>query len=179
MNAGRAMTSIVDALLDVSRIESGEMPLETSETDLVGVVDEACRALAGLTERMDFSFEPPEGPVPVICDPKLITRVVENLVGNALKFTPDSGSITVAVQQVPTGGRVEVRDTGMGVSEEYRTKIFEKFGQVEARQNRERSSTGLGLTFCKLVIESHEGTIGLESTLGEGSTFWFELQGPS
>ena len=70
---------------------------------------------------------------------------------------------------------MEVTDTGMGVPQEYREKIFEKFGQVEARENKARASTGLGLAFCKLVVEAHGGRLGVESEVGEGSTFWVEL----
>lgn len=85
--------------------------------------------------------------------------MVANLVGNALKFTPSAGTVTVAVSTNDSLARVEVRDTGPGIPPEYLDKIFDKFGQVEACKERKKFSTGLGLTFCKLAVEAHGGTI--------------------
>ena len=109
------------------------------------------------------------------CDVEMTRRVVANLVANALKFTPSAGTVTVAVSTNDSLARVEVHDTGPGIPPEYLGKIFDKFGQVEASKERKKFSTGLGLAFCKLAVEAHGGTIGVESEEGKGSTFWFEL----
>jgi len=107
--------------------------------------------------------------------------VIANLVGNAIKFTPASGRIRVAVQGSDGGVRVSVSDTGPGIPPEFHDKIFEKFGQVEAARQGAKHSSGLGLTFCKFAVEAHGGSIGVESVVGQGSTFWFvvPLRGPA
>lgn len=79
------------------------------------------------------------------------------------------------VEPVDGHMRVSVIDTGLGIPPEYRDKIFEKFGQVEIREHKQKHSTGLGLAFCKLAVEAHGGKIGVDSEVGKGSTFWFEL----
>jgi two-component system sensor histidine kinase/response regulator len=135
----------------------------------------ALMPLEGLTVGRDVSLGLPAQAVTVDCDPQIIERVIMNLLGNALKFTPAKGSIVVAVMQNGERCRVEVRDTGRGIPPEYLERVFDKFQQVEARKERKMYSTGLGLTFCKLAVEAHQGQIGVNSTVGVGSTFWFEL----
>lgn len=108
-------------------------------------------------------------------------RVIANFVGNAIKFTPASGRIRVSVRVSNTGVRVSVSDTGPGIPPEFHERIFEKFGQVEAARHGAKHSSGLGLTFCKFAVEAHGGTIGVDSVVGQGSTFWFVVpqQGPA
>lgn len=98
---------------------------------------------------------------------------------NAIKYTPNGGRITTRVTRCSNDVRIEVADTGPGIALEYHDRIFEKFGQIEAQQKDggQKHSAGLGLTFCKLAIEAHGGTIGVDSTPGEGSVFWFVLPG--
>ncbi len=175
LDSSQAMSSMINSLLDVAKIEAGELELQPEPTDLCDAVDGAIRSLGGLTREVALEMERPDPPVTIDVDRALITRVIGNLLGNAIKFTSTGGRIDVRVTPVAGGGRLEVSDTGMGVPEEFREKIFEKFGQVEARENRARSGTGLGLTFCKLVVEAHGGRVGVDSELGSGSTFWFEL----
>ena len=101
--------------------------------------------------------------------------MIQNLLGNALKFTPSDGWIRLGIEPDENRVCVRVRDNGPGVPPEYQERIFEKFGQVEARANRQKHSTGLGLTFCKLAVEAHGGSVGVESEVDKGSTFWFVL----
>ncbi len=152
------------------------MALDAVERDLVTTAQEALDSLSALVSARTVSREGDEGGVTVAHDPQLMTRVIANLVSNALRYTPAAGSITVKVTALDGRARVEVRDEGPGIPEEYREKIFEKFGQIEAKQEGEKlASTGLGLTFCKLAVEAHGGAIGVDSVVGEGSTFWFEI----
>jgi signal transduction histidine kinase len=105
-----------------------------------------------------------------------------NLVSNGFKHTPKGSPLRVVVTRVAQGARVEVRDRGTGVAPDYRAKIFEKFGTIEARHNRSYHSVGLGLAFCKLAVEAHGGTIGVDDGVPTGSNFWFTLpdaQSPS
>ena len=169
------LNDMVTMLLDVSRMESGEMPLTKEPSDLCQVVDAAIGSLGALTKSCAVTFAPSDGPVTAVCDSEVVRRIVINLVGNSIKFTPSDGQVQISL--TPQGGavRVEVADTGPGIPPEYREKIFEKFGQVEGRQKGRGASTGLGLTFCKLAVEAHGGQIGVDSEVGKGSTFWFEL----
>jgi signal transduction histidine kinase len=109
------------------------------------------------------------------CDAALIGRVVVNLLSNALDFSPRREPVVVLSERRNGCVRCSIIDRGPGIPEEYKDRIFEKFGQVEGRKKGRKLSTGLGLAFCKLAVEAHGGTIGVESEVGHGSTFWFEL----
>ena len=98
-----------------------------------------------------------------------------NLIANAIKFTPKDGKIIVEAKTDASKATISVEDTGPGIPKEFHEKIFEKFGTVEARKEGSKTSTGLGLAFCKLAIEMHGGKIGVESEVGKGSRFWFTL----
>ncbi len=174
------MTEMVSDLLDVSRMEDGKMPLDLASTDLGALVVAAVRA-ADAAGRVRVRVEAPVDRLRVVCDAVVIRRVVANLVGNAVKFTPAAGQITVSVRGEGADVRVSVSDTGRGIPPEFHQKVFEKFGQVEAAAHGAKHSSGLGLTFCKYAVEAHSGRIGLESTVGKGSTFWLVLpvRGPT
>lgn len=169
------MTDMVSDLLDVSRLEAGQMPLELAPAEMGVIVREAVAGIAGAAARVPIRLESPPERLRVVCDAAVMRRVVANLVGNAMKFTPASGHIQVSVQGGESEIKVSVQDTGRGIAAEFHDKIFEKFGQVDAARQGARQSSGLGLTFCKLGVEVHGGRIGLESTVGRGSTFWFVL----
>jgi len=109
------------------------------------------------------------------CDGALVRRVIENFVTNALRHTPAGGPIRIAITSNAGRVRVAVHDEGHGVPPEERERIFEKFGAVEVRPESAYRFVGLGLAFCKLAIEAHGGTIGVDPGVPAGSTFWFEL----
>jgi signal transduction histidine kinase len=177
--SAQRLSEMVTSLLDVSRLEAGQMPLQKETCDLRPVIAGALASLGALTRDRRVAFDPPESPVTACCDADVTGRIVANLVGNALKFTPKSGEIRITAASDGREVRVAVSDTGPGIPPEYRERIFEKFGQVEGRQEGRKHSTGLGLTFCKLAVEAHGGTIGVDSEVGRGSTFWFRLPAPS
>ena len=174
MENTKALLAMINDLLDVNRLESGKMPLERVPCRLRDIAHQAIDALGALTRDHTISITPGEE-VTVDCDRSVITRVLTNLIGNALKFSPTSSDIIVDIASERDWLRLSVRDKGYGIPEQYREKIFEKFGQVEARGDNQKHSTGLGLTFCKLAVEAHGGAIGVNSTVGEGSSFWFTL----
>lgn len=167
---------LVNELLDVSKLESGNMTLQPSEFLLAPIVEEALEltgVLAGRDEQLverEYSND-----LQVRADEDLLRRVLSNLLSNAVKFTPSDGRIGVGAKTGDNEVLFWVRDEGDGVPPEYRDKIFEKFGQVESRQEGRKLSTGLGLTFCKLAVEAHGGRIWIESEAGRGSTFFFTL----
>jgi two-component system sensor histidine kinase/response regulator len=171
----KAVIDMVSAVLDVSKMEAGEMKLHLAECDLVRIAADLMSDMQSLKEAREMILNAPPVPVTVVADKDLILRVLQNLLGNALKFTPSDGWIRLGIE--PDENRVCVRvwDNGPGIPPEYQERIFEKFGQVEARANRQKHSTGLGLTFCKLAVEAHGGSVGVESEVDKGSTFWFVL----
>ena len=120
-----------------------------------------------------LTLDATESSLTTMSDVGLIRRVFQNLLSNALKYTPNGGDIRIVATLFHDEIRIAITDVGPGIAPEYHQRIFEKFGQVEDRNSR--LGTGLGLTFCKLAIESHGGRIGVESEVGKGSTFWFTL----
>jgi signal transduction histidine kinase len=169
------MTEMVSDLLDVSRLEAGKMPLELSQVDLGALATEVAAAIGQATHRVAVRVEASAEYARVHGDASVIRRVINNLVGNAVKFSPASSQVVLLVQGNGAEARVSVSDRGPGIPPEYHEKIFEKFGQVEAARQGTKHSSGLGLTFCKFAVEAHGGRIGLESAVGRGSTFWFVL----
>jgi PAS domain S-box-containing protein len=169
------MAEMIGSLLDINRLEAGEMPVDRQSVDLCEVAADALRSLGGLTIGRHVIESAPDGPVVSSCDPALIRRVVGNLLGNALKFTPQSGAITITAARRDGRPRVEVADTGPGIPTDFLGRVFDKFSQADEGRARKRYSTGLGLAFCKLAVEAHGGTIGVDSEVGVGSRFWFEL----
>jgi signal transduction histidine kinase len=168
------MRDMITTLLDVGRLESGQMPLRMELHDIGQIAREAANRFSPvLGNRILHCTVPPE-PVLVSCDADVIRRVVENLINNALKFTKSDGAIHVDVEPEGSGVTLSVRDDGPGIPPDQHARIFEKFGQTESGA-QQRHSTGLGLAFCRLAIEAHLGKIGVQSELGKGSRFWFTL----
>lgn len=175
--AADTLTRMANDILDVSRLEEGRMPLASGRVDLTQV----CREVIGLMQPLERSrrLEVVAGEtVEGWCDRRLVQRVIENLVGNAIKHTPSTGSVAVAVSRGPRGVRVEVRDEGRGVPEEARASIFDRYATGGTGGGGKYHSAGLGLTFCRMAVETHGGRIGVDPVEPHGSTFWFELPQP-
>lgn len=171
----RWLRMMVDNLLDLSRLEAGAMPVKLSPCDLNEVVAGAVEAMGVLRQGIDVSLTRAPAPVAVVCDGSLIHRVAVNLLSNALRYTDPGGRIEVRVSGSAAEARFEVCDTGPGIAPQFHGVIFEKFGQVGAREQRTSATTGLGLAFCKLAVKAHGGDIGVASDVGRGSTFWVTM----
>jgi len=167
------LNDMIGSLLDVSRLETGNMPLNRRACDVAALAKAAMESFDSLVDDRRVSFESPSGAVMASCDEEITRRILGNLLQNAFKFTPKDGRIRVAVGRKDAMVRLEVSDTGPGIAPEYHGKIFEKFGYVTKPVHQ--YSTGLGLTFCKLAVEAQGGEIGVESEVGKGSAFWFTL----
>jgi two-component system, sensor histidine kinase and response regulator len=174
VEAVEELSRMVSDLLDVSRLEEGKMPLERAAWDLARMAEEVRASFGALDRQRQIDVES-AGTVEVTCDGAIIRRIMENLVSNAIKHTPPSSWVGISIKGRDGRVRVEVHDEGHGVPSEARVKIFEKFVTIKNRDERTYHSTGLGLTFCKLAIEAHDGTIGVDARAPTGSTFWFEL----
>jgi two-component system, sensor histidine kinase and response regulator len=169
------LTSMVNDLLDISRLESGEMPVVASECNITDLIQDVVSQNESIIQTQAINVETPTREVRVSCDEHLIRRVLTNLIGNAIDFTSEGGDVLIGVENMPGAVRVTISDNGPGIPLEYQSRIFDKFGQVEARAKGEKHSTGLGLAFCKLAVEAHQGDIGVDSIPGNGSTFWFSV----
>lgn len=173
MKASRWMVQMVNVLLDASKIESGQMNLKIAECDVGDVLSDAIDAIRSLADEKNVLCHPAH--VRAAVDRDAVARVIQNLVTNAVKLTPPGGDVHVSLQSKGEILRVEVTDHGPGIAAEHHPKIFEKFGQLDTNVRQSIPSSGLGLYFCKLAVEAHGGRIGVDSEVGQGSTFWFEL----
>src|ERR1017187_957363 len=167
------LLNMIGSILDVSKIGAGEMKLQCEPCDLDVLIRAVLAATQPLPDNRTVTLDAPEPSLTITADVGLIRRVLQNLLSNALKYTPAGGDVRIVVTSSRGEIRVAVTDAGPGIAPEYHQRIFEKFGQVEDRKNR--LGTGLGLTFCKLAVEAHGGRIGVESEVGKGSTFWLAL----
>ena len=167
------LLNMISSLLDVSKMGAGEMKLQREPCDLKTLIRAVLAATKLLSGNRTVTLDAPESSLTITVDVDLIRRVLQNLLSNALKYTPDGGNVRLVVTPSSTEVRVVVTDTGPGIAPEDHQRIFEKFGQVEDHKNR--MGTGLGLTFCKLAVEAHGGRIGVDSAVGKGSTFWLVL----
>ena len=166
------MKALITQILDVSRLEAGQMPLKLEPHDLTQTLRTTLESLTALAGKRQVHLQAPETTL-FPFDEDLMSRVMTNLLSNAIKFTPPTGEVRVAITHQAECVRVTVTDTGAGIAPEHHQKIFEKFGQAES--GHKQVGTGLGLTFCRLAVAAHGGKIGLESQPGCGSTFWFTL----
>lgn len=175
--SAKRVLNMADSILDIETMQSGNIALNLQPCKLQALVREVLADYSpqakelGISLRSRFPSDLPE----IVADPDKISRVVVNLVDNALKFTPHGGKVQVSGRQV-NGKRiaVSVSDTGPGIPPEYRKRIFDQYTQVPGIKGRSRGS-GLGLTYCRLAVEAHQGNIYVESQPGAGSTFTFSL----
>lgn len=168
------LLNMINDILDIAKLEAGKMELALERTNIVKVINSTIELLQPQYERKNIKliFTPQKDNIEILIDPKLIERVYINLIGNAIKFTPENGTITVGVSEKEDLVESFVEDTGEGIPKEYLDKIFEKFSQVK---NKSKGGTGLGLTICKYIIELHKGKIWVESELGKGAKFVFTI----
>jgi signal transduction histidine kinase len=178
MRARRAtvtLVKLVDTLLDVHRMESGQLELQSTRCDLSALIRDVAEQAESLRKRRTITLHLPPTPIHATCDRDLIFRVLQNLVTNAINFTEDqTGLIVLSAMSVTDHVEVEVVDNGIGIAEDQFEHIFDKFGQVSNIERRTASS-GIGLTFCKLAIEAHGGRITVASAPNEGSRFSFTI----
>ena len=174
----RLQNRLVGDLLDVSRIQADKIELNMEPCDLFTIVREAVQDQSQLTSSRTICLNlPPEEIIPVVADADRIGQVVTNYLTNALKYSAVDQPVEVSLQVEEKLARVSVRDEGPGLSAEEQQYIWERFHQVERIKVQSGSSggLGLGLHICRTIIERHRGQVGVESTPGEGSTFWFTL----
>lgn len=177
------LSRLVNDLLDMAKLEAGQMRLNKISFKICDLVHHGVETLRGWMGSMELTMAEryPENDIEVEADPDRLTQVVTNLVGNAIKFTPSGGKITVEVDPHYIAPEISeepcivisVQDTGVGIAEKDQKRIFEKFEQASVARRQGVSSSGLGLTIAKEIVELHGGKIWVESKPGEGSRFVF------
>ncbi|MDH5301279.1 MAG: response regulator [Gammaproteobacteria bacterium] len=182
-NSAETLLTLLNDILDFSKIEAGKMTLEKIDFDIRSVAEDVVELLAERAHSKGIeisSFVVENVPTMVVGDPTRLRQVLTNLIGNAIKFT-SVGEVTLQInylEQLPGGHRlrVEVRDTGIGIPENARQKIFESFSQADGSTTRNFGGTGLGLTISRQLVQLMDGEIGVDSEVNKGSVFWFTLE---
>lgn len=176
--ASQSMLRLVNELLDVSVIESGELKLVRAPTDIVQLVEKSIR-LARIDAAKKLTTivlaPPPALPAPLQIDPDKITQVVDNLLSNAVKYSPPGALIDVAIAVTTDCCRVGVRDQGPGIPDHERDRLFQDYGRLSNKPTGGEQSTGLGLAICRKIVESHRGEITAANLPGQGCEFSFTL----
>lgn len=173
---GWQMLNMVNNILDIHKFEETKMALNLLPLNIVPILENAVRQTHFLQQRKSITITQKIAKnTAVLCDETIIQRVFINLLTNAIKYTPENGHITLWAEQAGKKTIFYVKDTGAGIPAEQLDTVFEQFTQIEARQSGKVFSTGLGLTFCKLAVEAHNGQVGVESPPEQGATFWFSL----
>jgi signal transduction histidine kinase len=172
---GRHLLSLINDVLDLSKIEAGQLVLALADYSLTNVVHTVYTAVEPLAaeKKLAFKVELPDLP-PGHGDERRLTQVLLNLVGNAIKFT-DTGEVTIRASIANGSFNVAVGDTGPGISAADQAKLFQEFQQADNSITRKKGGTGLGLAISKRIIEMHGGSIRVDSVVGQGSTFSFTL----
>ena len=173
---GKHLLGLINAVLDIAKIESGQFTLNMVEYAIESVVETVRSATESLTQNKKLVLKTEVAKsLPIgIGDEQRLTQVLLNLVGNAIKFT-DKGEVRVAVKTVNGRFAVSVTDTGPGIPHEHQERIFEHFHQVDSSLTKAKGGTGLGLAIAKQIVEMHGGRIWVVSTVGKGSTFQMEI----
>jgi CheY-like chemotaxis protein len=180
--SGEALLTLINDILDFSKIEAGKLEIESYPFDLCEVVEDVNEMLASKAREKttDLSLDyPPQTPRRFFGDGSRIRQIMTNLVGNAVKFTAN-GNVLISVgcdghEADCAQMRISVHDSGAGIAQESIGQLFEKFSQVDSSTTRKFGGTGLGLAISKQLVNLMDGSIGVDSRLGEGSTFWFKL----
>jgi len=171
------LTKLVNDILDIDKLESGNLPLELQEIDLVEVVKDAMKENEGYANKLGVSLSLEQTPqsMQIPGDRNRLIQVMTNLLSNAAKYSPKGETVEVRIKPRADIVRVEISDHGPGIAPSFRDKVFQKFCQGDTSNSRFLYGTGLGLNIAKLIVEKHHGRIGFDTELGRGTTFWFEL----
>jgi signal transduction histidine kinase len=177
--ANRTLMEMINNILDLMRMEEGKLPVACRRLDIDALLGGKLEQYRGacLQGGLELCYDGP-GELQAVTDGALLSRVIDNLIVNAIKHTPRGGSVTIGARRLDDGGLViRVIDTGEGIAAADLVHLFHKYGRIEGQSLGSRYDTGLGLVFCRMAIDLLRGEIGVESELGRGSTFSVTLHG--
>lgn len=171
------LANLIDDLLDLAKIESGKMKMVFAPLDINPILERCLGVLEKSikSKRLSISFDIQDNIPKVMADDKRLAQVLLNILDNAVKYTPEGGSIKVSISLKDKLVQVDVSDTGIGIPEKDLPRIFERFYRVDKARSREMGGTGLGLSIVKHIVQAHGGQVWVKSELGQGSTFSFTI----
>lgn len=174
-NAERLL-KLVDDILDFKKMETGNLDLNAAIVEPDAIITSVISSLSQLAANADIRLVKQINTRKALCaDPDRVSQVLINLIANAIKFSPKRSTIIVAVNDMNKSMRFAITDEGPGIAERDKEKLFRKFQQLDSSDTRPKPGSGLGLAISKTIVELHGGTIGVDSVVGTGSTFWFIL----
>lgn len=173
------LVRIINDILDIEKIESGKLELRTQVLSVAALLQQAIETNESYGRKYQVRFVVADAPLGayVCADPDRLQQVLSNLLSNAAKFSPAGSEVLVRASVEAERIRFEVQDHGAGISEEFRARVFEKFAQADSSASRRFDGTGLGLSITRQLVQAMQGTIGFDSVVGQGTTFYFELPG--
>jgi len=175
--SGKHLLSLINNILDLSKIEAGKMELNYELFGLYNTIDEIKQVISPLAQKKNIDLKVVnDGSLQEIyADRVRFKQILFNLANNAIKFTPQGGKVTISTTRIKDKAQFAIKDTGIGISEEKKSSLFLPFTQLDSSLNRFYEGTGLGLSLVKKFVEMHGGNIWVESELGKGTVFTFEL----
>lgn len=169
------LINLINDLLDIEKLEAGKLEMSFAAIPADGIIDRSVESVRSFGEQYGINFAVEKSDAVVVADGDRLVQVLVNLLSNAVKYSPKDDVVTVAGTVDGDYLRFTISDNGRGIPPDFIGKVFERFEQVETADATKRGGTGLGLAICKAIVEQHKGTIGVESELGKGSTFWFRI----
>jgi len=174
--SGQHLLSLINDILDMSKIEAGKMTLNTEALQMSDMISQVIRIVRGRADENRLKLVYEDQIMPEIeADPRAVKQILLNLTTNAIKFTPEGGVVTIAVEAKSAGLIIRVSDTGIGISEEDIERLAQPFEQIDSQHSRKHEGTGLGLALSKSLVELHGGNFKIQSVVGQGTTVIFTL----
>jgi PAS domain S-box-containing protein len=175
LSENERLINLINSLLDMEKLKAGKFEIDKEESSIDQLISRAVAALSLSAQRKNVSLEWERSGIYVFVDGDRIVQVLVNLISNAIKYSPEGQPVRINIVEEEEYIEVQVVDKGIGIPEEMTASIFDKFEQIKSKERKAHGGTGLGLAISKLLIEEHGGIIGVSSTEGEGSVFWFRL----
>lgn len=177
LNGCHTLYSMVSNLLDIARLEESRLELVYEAVSAEELIEEALARLivSGKKKELQFEKKIPGQELIVNCDRSLMIRVLQNLISNAVQYSPQGGTIEIGVTCLENEAGFFIKDSGPGIPENYQSEIFNKYSQLEKKSDGRVYTVGLGLYFCRIAVEAHGGSISVESEYGKGSRFFFSV----
>ncbi len=171
------LLNLINSILDLEKIESGSIEFNFKNISLYALLKQATSGISGYGEQVNihFSLSLPENDLMIYGDADKLLQVLNNLLSNAAKFSHSGQTVNIFAIAEKHYVRICVEDKGLGIPDSFKTRIYDKFTQLESRDNRNANGTGLGLAIAKLIIGKHNGKIDFDSTVGEGTTFYISI----